>query len=200
MAAVAQGDIVPGEGQALTTMLGASRQGLEFADIEAGCGLGRKRQMRSVETRVQRLEAELGDKPSAVQFLIVPREVPWQKGDKYIRAHADRRRLLVFSEGLPLAECMAHYGVVESMRWRFIMGIKERSRRLEEGQDDDFQRTLDVLTLMHKIEPGHPPSAGSRRELERQARELVARGVVYSLAEILKKVDGKGLPLPGGTR
>jgi hypothetical protein len=35
MAAVAQGDITPGEGQALTTMLEAYRKGLEFADIEA---------------------------------------------------------------------------------------------------------------------------------------------------------------------
>ena len=41
--------------------------------------------MRSIETRVKRLEAELGDKPSAVQFLIVPREVPWEKWDEYIR-------------------------------------------------------------------------------------------------------------------
>jgi hypothetical protein len=53
---------------------------------------------------------------------------------------------------------------------------------------------------MYKIEHGHPPSVETMRELERQARELVARGVVYSLAEILKKVDGKGLPLPGGAR
>ena len=35
MAAVAQGDITPGEGQALTAMLEAYRKGLEFADIEA---------------------------------------------------------------------------------------------------------------------------------------------------------------------
>jgi hypothetical protein len=35
MAAVAQGDITPGEGQALTAMLEACRKGLEFADIEA---------------------------------------------------------------------------------------------------------------------------------------------------------------------
>ena len=69
--------------------------------------------MRSVETRVKRLEAELGDKPSAVQFLIVPREVPWEKRDEYTRDRADGRPLLVFPEGLPLAECMAQYGVVE---------------------------------------------------------------------------------------
>ena len=35
MAAVAQGDITPGEGQALTTMLEAYRKGIEFTDIEA---------------------------------------------------------------------------------------------------------------------------------------------------------------------
>jgi hypothetical protein len=35
MAAVAQGDITPGEGQALTAMLEAYRKGLEFTDIEA---------------------------------------------------------------------------------------------------------------------------------------------------------------------
>ena len=80
------------------------------------------------------------------------------------------------------------------------MGIKERLRRLEEGQADDFQGTLGVLTLMYKIEHGHPPSVETMLELERQAREMVAQGIVFSLAEILKKVDGKGLPLPGGTR
>jgi hypothetical protein len=35
MAAVAQGNINPSEGQALTTMLEAYRKGLEFSDIEA---------------------------------------------------------------------------------------------------------------------------------------------------------------------
>lgn len=35
MAAVAQGDVTPGEGQALTAMLEAYRKGLEFTDIEA---------------------------------------------------------------------------------------------------------------------------------------------------------------------
>ena len=80
------------------------------------------------------------------------------------------------------------------------MGIQERLRRLEEGQADDFQGTLGVLTLMYKIEHGRPPSVETMRELERQAREMVAQGIVFSLAEILKKVDGKGLPLPGGTR
>jgi hypothetical protein len=80
------------------------------------------------------------------------------------------------------------------------MGIKERLKRLEEGQTDDFQGTLDVLTLMYKIEHNRPPSVETMCELERQAREMVAQGIVFSLAEILKKVDGKGLPLPGGTR
>jgi hypothetical protein len=80
------------------------------------------------------------------------------------------------------------------------MGIKERLKRLEEGQTDDFQGTLDVLTLMYKSEHNRPPSVETMRELERQAREMVAQGIVFSLAEILKKVDGKGLPLPGGTR
>jgi len=35
MSAVAQGDITPGEGQALTAMLEAYRKGLEFTDLEA---------------------------------------------------------------------------------------------------------------------------------------------------------------------
>jgi hypothetical protein len=35
MVAVAQGNITPGEGQALTAMLEAYRKGLEFTDIEA---------------------------------------------------------------------------------------------------------------------------------------------------------------------
>jgi hypothetical protein len=78
------------------------------------------------------------------------------------------------------------------------MGIKERLRRLEEGQADDFQGTLGVLTLMYKIENGSPPSVETMLELERQARKMVAQGVVYSLTEILKRVDGKGLPQPGG--
>jgi hypothetical protein len=69
--------------------------------------------MRSVETRVKRLEAELGDKLSPVQFLVVPRDVPWEKRDEYIRERADGRPLLVFPERLPLAECMAKCGVVE---------------------------------------------------------------------------------------
>jgi hypothetical protein len=69
--------------------------------------------MRSVENRVKRLEAELGDHPSMVQFLVVPREVPREKWDEYVEEHADGRPLLVFSEGLPLAECMAQRGVVE---------------------------------------------------------------------------------------
>jgi hypothetical protein len=69
--------------------------------------------LRSVETRIARLEVERGDKPSAAQFLIVPREVPWEKRDEYIRDRADGRPLLVFPEGLPLAECMAQCGVVK---------------------------------------------------------------------------------------
>jgi hypothetical protein len=69
--------------------------------------------MRSIETRVKRLEAELADKPSAVQFIVIPREVPLEKWDEYIRELADGRPMLVFPEGLPLAECMAQCGVVE---------------------------------------------------------------------------------------
>lgn len=42
--------------------------------------------MRSVENRIKRLEVEFEDKPSAVQFLIVPREVPWEKRDEYIES------------------------------------------------------------------------------------------------------------------
>jgi hypothetical protein len=71
--------------------------------------------MRNIENRIKRLEVELGDKPSAVQFIIVPREVPREKWDEYIRERADGRPLLVFPEGLPLAECMAQCGVVEIM-------------------------------------------------------------------------------------
>jgi hypothetical protein len=83
------------------------------------------------------------------------------------------------------------------MQWRFNMGIKERLRRLEKGQVDDLQETLDVLALIYKIEHGHPPSVETTYELERQARGLVAQGIVFSLADILKSVDGKGLPQPG---
>jgi 5-carboxymethyl-2-hydroxymuconate isomerase len=80
------------------------------------------------------------------------------------------------------------------------MGIKERLRRLEEGQGDDFQGTLDFLTLMYKIEHGRPPSVETMRELERQAREMVAERNGLSVAQLLKRVDGRGLPRPGGTR
>jgi hypothetical protein len=69
--------------------------------------------MRSVENRVARLEAELGDKTSAVQFLVVPREVPREKWDEYVEGNGDGRPLFVFPEGLSLEECMAECGVVE---------------------------------------------------------------------------------------
>jgi len=81
-----------------------------------------------------------------------------------------------------------------------MRSLENRIGRLEGGQANNFQGTLDVLTLMHKIEHGRPPSVETMCELERQAREMVAQGIVFSLAEILKKVDGKGLPQPGGMR
>jgi hypothetical protein len=77
------------------------------------------------------------------------------------------------------------------------MGIKERIRRLEGGQVDDFQGTLDVLALMFKIEHGRPPSVETMCELGGTAREMVAQGNVLSVEQLLKKVDGKGLPQPG---
>lgn len=80
------------------------------------------------------------------------------------------------------------------------MGIKERLRRLEEGQADDFQGTLSVLTLMYKIEHGRPPSVETMGALEKQARKMAARGVVFSVAELLKRVDGKGLVQSGYNR
>jgi hypothetical protein len=69
--------------------------------------------MREVENRIKRLEMVFLDKPSAVQFLIVPREMPWEKRGEYIRERSDGRPMVIIAEGLPLDECMAKHGVVE---------------------------------------------------------------------------------------
>jgi hypothetical protein len=69
--------------------------------------------MRNIENRVKRLEVELGDKPFAVQFIVVPREVPWEKRREYIRERADGRPMLILPESLSLEEAIAEVGCVE---------------------------------------------------------------------------------------
>jgi hypothetical protein len=69
--------------------------------------------MRNLENRIGRLERALGDQPSPVQFIVVPREVPREGWDNYVRERADGRPMLVFPEGLPLEEAMRQVGVVE---------------------------------------------------------------------------------------
>jgi hypothetical protein len=69
--------------------------------------------MRNLENRIGRLEVELGDKPSAVQFLVVHREVPWEKWREYIRERADGRPMLILPESLSLEEAIAEVGCVE---------------------------------------------------------------------------------------
>jgi hypothetical protein len=69
--------------------------------------------MRNIENRIGRLERALGDKPSPVQFIVVPREVPYEQWDSYINERADGRPMLVFPEGIPLEEAMKQVGVVE---------------------------------------------------------------------------------------
>jgi hypothetical protein len=69
--------------------------------------------MRSVKNRIGRLEAGLGGKPSVVQVIIVPSEVPQEEWDSYVMERADGRPLLVFPEGMTLEECIKKQGVVD---------------------------------------------------------------------------------------
>jgi hypothetical protein len=77
-----------------------------------------------------------------------------------------------------------------------MSSLTRRVKSLEsKSQGDDYQETFSVLTLMYDIKHGHP-SGEAKEELERQARELAAQGVHYSLAQLLCEIDGKGLPRP----
>jgi hypothetical protein len=77
-----------------------------------------------------------------------------------------------------------------------MRSLARRVKSLEDkSQGGDYQETLSFLTLMHDIKHG-PLSVVAKAELERQARELAVQGIYCSIAQILKEVDGKGLPRP----
>jgi hypothetical protein len=77
-----------------------------------------------------------------------------------------------------------------------MSNFEKRIEKLEKRQTEDYQGNLGVLSFAYRIEHGSPPSPEAMKELEAQAKEEVAQGIVYSMAEILKRIDGKGLPRP----
>jgi hypothetical protein len=69
--------------------------------------------MRNVEARIRRLEEGFRGNLSGAKFLTIPREIPRESWDQYVKERTDGRPMMVFPERIPLSEAIEQVGSVE---------------------------------------------------------------------------------------
>ncbi|MEJ2070594.1 MAG: hypothetical protein P8X58_09335 [Syntrophobacterales bacterium] len=77
--------------------------------------------------------------------------------------------------------------------------IKRRLKKLEVQAGGGMEDTFASLCLIHRLTHGGCSPEDMER-LKQEAQRIVARGETMNLKELLREVDGKGLPRPGEHR